>query len=77
MYVGLRVIFSTYSSLEKSLLLPFPATGREHSQVLRIESMAVLLFLIFGVNFYLCFVGYCFWYNPTGTLNPVWTEVFG
>jgi hypothetical protein len=38
---------------------------------------AILYFMFWGLNFLVCVVGYCAFYESSGTVNHGWTGVFG
>lgn len=41
------------------------------------ETVGCIAFLFFVTNLLFCILWYIFKYDPTGTVNPGWTEVFG
>jgi hypothetical protein len=52
------------------LMVPESLRGREPPR-------AIWTLVFFVVNFSVCALWYCLRYDPKGTVNPSWTEVFG
>ena len=68
--------FSRHLRLAETFLVAFPE-GRE--EILKVDGMAVLCFMnfILHVTAFFMLYGFSGWYNPSGTVNPGWTGVFG
>ncbi|PVH77877.1 hypothetical protein DL98DRAFT_534464 [Cadophora sp. DSE1049] len=74
LFWGLYTFFSRHLWLGTNLLL----TARdEYSNILDVQVTALTMLIFCMVNFCLCVYGYGWYYDPTGTLNPGWTGVFG
>jgi len=78
-YVSLELYARSFPRLMRSILITLPSSGRNRGNV-GDKDNAVMTYLCFIMVFYstvLCVVWYAYRYDPEGTVNRVWTGVFG
>jgi hypothetical protein len=69
-----KLVAQKHRNVVRNLMLVIPQNNED---VLEIEEDAVLFLGIFFSNLMHCLLGYRFLYDPSGTVNPGWTGVFG
>jgi hypothetical protein len=70
---GLRWLCSKYQTLQVYLLM-LPRTTTSDNKIFHKATWTLTFFI---VNATICSLWYCFRYDPTGTVNPSWTGIFG
>jgi hypothetical protein len=73
-YSIMFLLFSKYPRIGRQLSVVFPEQG---TGILEGDGLAILGLLAFVANITLCVVAYRFFYDPSGTINPSTTGVFG
>ncbi|KAG4430164.1 hypothetical protein IFR05_014358 [Cadophora sp. M221] len=74
--VALGALFKRYEWVGRGMLVAFVERVKDKDVVV-VDDKAFLLLIVFLVNFLICVVGYAWFYDSEGTVNPGWTGVFG
>jgi hypothetical protein len=73
-YSVMFLLLSKYPRIGRQFSVVFPEQG---TGILEADGLSILCLLAFVANITLCVLAYRFFYDPSGTINPSTTGVFG